>query len=68
LDVQIAELLDSLTDDVSVWHQLTDCYEVDVFCGLFIIGGNQGLTLQPSTLAALALRRVKLDLDLYATD
>lgn len=68
LDAQIAELLAVVTGDLSVWQQLTSDYHVDVFCGLFIAGGNQGLTLQPSTLAALGARGVALGLDLYAAD
>jgi len=66
LDTQIGGLLASVSGDLAVWKHLTDVYSVDLFCGLFIVGGNQGLTLSSSTLEALGARGIKLDLDLYA--
>jgi hypothetical protein len=65
LDQQVAWLLDRLTNDLSVWRNLTRQYRVDLFCGLFMYTGDEGLTLSPATLAALGERGVELGLCLY---
>jgi len=66
LDGQIAELLGKLTHDLSVWEQIGKRFEVDLFCGLFMSNGNQGLSLSPMSLEALSRRGMKLSLDIYA--
>src|SRR5688572_27098801 len=53
LDGQIAELLSRLTDDLDVWKSLASKYHLDLFCGLFMQEGNEGLSISPSSLAAL---------------
>ena len=68
LDGQIGELLSKLTDDLGVWASIAGKYRVDLFCGLFMDGGNEGLSITPQSLAALGLRRIELDLDIYAGD
>lgn len=68
LDGQIAELLEQLTFDMGVWRELTERFRVDVFCGLFLDEGNEGISLAPNTLAALGERGILLDLDIYAND
>ncbi|WP_218177612.1 DUF4279 domain-containing protein [Pseudomonas gingeri] len=66
LDGQIAELFGKLTHDLSVWEQIGKRFEVDLFCGLFMSNGNQGLSLSPMSLEALSRRGIKLSLDIYA--
>jgi len=44
---------------------LTTRFRVDVFCGLWLIEGNEGISLDPSTLKALGERGILLDLDIY---
>jgi hypothetical protein len=39
---QVAELLNSLTQDLSAWQQLSQRYQVDLFCGWFMQEGNEG--------------------------
>ena len=65
---QIAELLAGMTPDVAVWRRLTTAYRADVFCGLFVEEGNQGLALGPDVLLALGQRNLVLELDSYASD
>lgn len=65
LNGQISAILAKLTDDVSVWWGLTQRFRCDVFCGLFLNGGNEGEQLEPSTLAALGSRGLPLGLDIY---
>ncbi|TAL32592.1 MAG: DUF4279 domain-containing protein [Phenylobacterium sp.] len=66
LDGQILELLSRLTSDLETWRELSARYRGDIFCGLFLESGNDGSTLSPATLAAIGLRGLELDLDIYA--
>ena len=68
LDGQIAELLSKLTDDLSVWGSIAETYRVDLFCGLFMGGSNEGLSISPVSMAALGLRHIELGLDIYGRD
>ncbi|MEL7255985.1 MAG: DUF4279 domain-containing protein [Pseudomonadota bacterium] len=65
LDVQIAEILDQLTDDTDVWKDLTNRFRADVFCGLFMTESNEGVSLSNATLQALATRGLEIDFDIY---
>jgi len=65
LDSQIGELLGKLTGDLSVWKSIAAKYEVDLFCGLFMDKGNEGMSLSPKSLAALGARGIELGLDVY---
>lgn len=67
LDVQVAQLLDRLTRDLTVWHELSTRYDVFLFCGWFLRGRNEGLVITPETLGSLAERGIALDVDIYAT-
>ena len=68
LDSQINELLSKLTDDLRVWTSIAEKYRVDLFCGLFMHEGNEGLSITPESLAALGLRKIELGLDIYGGD
>lgn len=66
LDGQIAVLLDGTTNDLELWRRLTSSFDADVFCGLFLTEGNEGLCISPRTLLMLGERGIKLGLDIYA--
>jgi hypothetical protein len=68
LDGQIDELLSKLTDDLNVWASIAEKYELDLFCGLFMRGRNEGLSMSPKSLVALGLRQIELGLDIYDGD
>lgn len=68
LDGQIGELLSKLTDDLNVWRAIAGKYRLDLFCGLFMRGGNEGLSIAPDSLAALGARQIELGLDIYGGD
>ena len=68
LDGQIAELLSKMTADLEVWKSISARYRVDLFCGLFLAGSNEGLSMSPQALAALGLRHIELGLDIYEGD
>ena len=63
---QIQELLDQMTDDLGAWQSLTRKYHADLFCGLFMRGSDEGLTIFARHLAALGSRGIELGLCLYA--
>jgi hypothetical protein len=65
LDGQVAELLGKMTDDLSAWKELNSRYDVDLFCGWFMIETNEGIEISPTTMSKLAERGIKVDLDLY---
>lgn len=58
-------LLDRLPSDPAVWTELTRCYRVDLFFGLFIESWNWGVNLPAALLRCLAERGLDLDLDIY---
>lgn len=63
---QVNQLLAGLTPDLSVWHQLGQRFEVDLFCGFFMDNRNQGFVLSIRTLAALTERGITPEFDVYA--
>lgn len=65
LDSQINALLAPLTRDLKVWCRFAARYEGNIFAGLFLAEWNEGVVLEPATLAALGERGLRLDLDIY---
>ena len=68
LDRQIVELLGNLTSEMDVWQDLAHMYRVDLYCGLLVGSENDGLTVSPSSLAALGQRGIQLALDIYGLE
>jgi len=64
LEAQVFEILGKLTDDLGIWASLSH-YEPDLFCGLFMASGNDGLPLSSKALLALGQRGIALSLDIY---
>jgi hypothetical protein len=62
---QIHELLGQLSTDLAVWRTLSERYKLDLFCGIFMRSGNDGLELSAESLSALGERQVFLNLDIY---
>ncbi|MFD1982177.1 DUF4279 domain-containing protein [Mesorhizobium newzealandense] len=65
LDRQIADILATLTSDLSVWAALVLRFKVDMFCGVWLGEESRGLGLTPQTLQKLGERGIKLGLDIY---
>jgi len=65
LDSQIKEILQKLTNDLTVWHELTEKYKVDMFCGLWLETYNEGISLSTETLKSLSERHIFIDFDIY---
>ncbi len=68
VDTQVAELLGKVSAEMSVWHDLTERFHVNIFCGWFMNEGNEGIDLSPDTMLALGSRRLPLALDIYGAD
>ena len=66
LDRQIADLLTSLTDEISAWDEVTDRFNCYLSVGGYFHDWTGGITLQPITLKLLAERNLAIDFDLYA--
>jgi hypothetical protein len=65
---QIEGLLKRLTQDLSVWRDLTSKYKADLFCGVWLGSSNQGMELSPMLMSKLAERGLHLGLDIYERD
>ena len=63
----MAEILGKLTKDLDVWRMIGRTYKIDLFCGWFMQGGDEGVSISPGTMAALAERGIELDICLYGT-
>jgi hypothetical protein len=68
LDRQIEEILAKVTGDIETWQALARRYRADLFCGLFMEGGNEGLVISPASLVALGERGIELALDVYGSE
>jgi hypothetical protein len=67
-DSQVSSLLNQLTKDMSVWHELGSRFKIDLFCGWFMNEGNEGEGIAPATLLAIGNRLISLSIDIYAPD
>lgn len=65
IDGQVAAILSQLTCDLTVWASIAARHKVDVFCGLFLATANEGFSLSPGTMSALASRGVEIGFDIY---
>ena len=68
LDAQIDEILTKLTRNMEVWQVLARTHRVDLFCGLFMSGENEGLQISAPSLAALGQRGITLNFDIYGPE
>jgi len=66
LEEKIKLLLNKLTNDLSVWNEITSKLDGDVFCGLLLDGWNRGFELSPELLTELAYRNLRIGFDIYA--
>ncbi len=65
LDGQATKILGKLNQDLEVWRSLSSRYTVELFCGLMMSEGSEGLELSSNTLSELGSRGIKLSLCLY---
>lgn len=68
LEEQIRELFEVLTDDLTVWRELSNRFKADLFCGLWIKSWNRGISFSPQILSQISERGLKIDFDIYYID
>lgn len=64
LGQQVSEPLRRTTADLGVWQAPSDCFRVDLFCGWFMSGSNEGVEISPETMIALGTRGIVLPVDI----
>jgi len=68
LNAQITEIISMLSQDINCWIELSDNYDIDLFCGLFMEKGMEGIDISAKNLKALGQRHIELSLDIYGPD
>jgi hypothetical protein len=68
LDLQVQELLGSLTSNLEIWASISSKYKVDMFCGLFMESQMEGIGLNAKSLLELGQRGIEIDFDMYGPD
>lgn len=66
LDGQVREVFAGLTEDTRIWRGLSARYRIDIFCGLFLDGSNEGIELSPETMMMLGSRGIVIGFDIYS--
>lgn len=66
LETQIRFIFDALSQDLAVWKELSQKYEVDLFAGLFIREWNEGFSLSVEVMKMLVDRGVEIGFDVYS--
>ena len=61
----ISALLSTMTDDESIWRQLTSEFKVDLVCDVFVRGANQGLVIPPAVIQSIAKRHLTFGIDIF---
>gem|GEM_PF-1168590 len=64
IDEQIQGILVQLPDSIGLWERLTDNYNRDLFCGVFVSQQISGISVSSRTLATIASRQLDLHIDL----
>lgn len=65
LPAQIGFLVSGLTEDMSIWRDLSMRFNGNILVGFFMSDGNEGCDLPPETIKLLADRGLALWLDVY---
>lgn len=67
LNGQIRWSLSQVESDIEVWKSLVEEFDVDIFCGLFMQGTNDGMTLASDVMVLLGERGIHLAHDIYSS-
>lgn len=64
-DAQIMKLLAGLSQDLAIWGNLADRFQLELFCGMIMEEPNEGTGLRAATILAMAQRGLSFELDVY---
>jgi hypothetical protein len=65
LEKQVKELMKIVTGDISVWHDLTNRFQLDISCSLFLESINRGFELSSELMKYLSDRKINIGFDIY---
>jgi hypothetical protein len=68
INSQIAEILDALSQDPTVWTQLRERFQLDLHAGIFFSSDYPGFTLEQRSVELMASRGLLLHISLYILD
>lgn len=66
VEAQVAAQLNRTSQDLTVWKDVAARFKIDIFFGWFMKVGDEGLSLSPATLTALAARNIQLEISIYS--
>jgi len=66
LSLHVLGLLTQLPMDTGIWEAIVGRFSADVYCGVDVRLPNSGIELTSAAIAALAARKLSIQLDLYA--
>jgi hypothetical protein len=67
LEEKIEELLTNFTADIEIWARVSECFDADIFCGLFLDSWNEGFILTPKLLNEISNRNLEIGFDVYSS-
>jgi len=65
IETQVRSLFARMSSDLIVWQDLSLRYHGDIFCGLFLEDSNEGISISPDCIRAIADRGLQLGFDIY---
>jgi len=65
---QVRSIFSKVEATPEVWKDLVQRFDVDMFCGLFMQGSNDGFSLAPDVMALLSERGIIIGFDIYGAD
>jgi hypothetical protein len=66
-DGQVSQLLAQVPIGKDVWLSLANQFEMDLYCGWFMQGTNEGVAISPKSLLLLGERNIALSVEIYAS-
>jgi hypothetical protein len=66
-DGQVSQLLAQVPIGTDVWLSLANQFEIDLYCGWFMQGTNEGVVISPKSLLLLGERNIALSVEIYAS-
>jgi hypothetical protein len=66
LDRQVAELFSRVKRDIPAWASLSQEYEIDLCCGIFMEKDGEDIKISAETMKLLSERGIKLEISIYA--
>jgi ribosomal protein L19 len=66
LEEKIWNILKKVSSDQKIWDSITNKYQVDLFCGVFLESENRGFRLSVEIMKELSRFGIEIGFDIYA--